>query len=190
MLESILWWAVLALVGLPLTGRRAIFPASFPDRGYAFASRSVDRFAYASLGLLTSAGIPHRISLSMGLAGSPGSRSSAGAAVARHRRRVVRCATRHLFLVAPRSRRCARFNPRSSVPRSTWTSRLQHAGPREHFPPKTRGWGTPINYYYFGYLLFANLARLSGIAPAVAYNLSLATIAASAASTAGRSARA
>src|SRR5438034_9442622 len=36
--------------------------------------------------------------------------------------------------------------------------------------------GVPINYSYFGYLSFASLARLTGIAPAVAHNLSLATV--------------
>ncbi len=36
------------------------------------------------------------------------------------------------------------------------------------------GYGVP--YYYFGYVLFATLAKLSGVAPGVAYNLAAATV--------------
>ncbi|HEY3229303.1 MAG TPA: DUF2298 domain-containing protein, partial [Roseiflexaceae bacterium] len=45
------------------------------------------------------------------------------------------------------------------------------------FPPHDP-WlsGYSINYYYFGYLLMAVMATLSGLAPSVAYNLSLALI--------------
>jgi YYY domain-containing protein len=47
----------------------------------------------------------------------------------------------------------------------------------ERFPPHDP-WlaGYSINYYYFGYLLMAAIATLSGLSPAVAYNLSLALI--------------
>lgn len=45
------------------------------------------------------------------------------------------------------------------------------------FPPQDP-WlaGYSINYYYFGYLLMASVALLSGLDPAVAFNLSLALI--------------
>lgn len=45
------------------------------------------------------------------------------------------------------------------------------------FPPSDP-WlsGYSINYYYFGYLLMAGVAQLGGLAPSVAYNLSLALI--------------
>jgi YYY domain-containing protein len=36
--------------------------------------------------------------------------------------------------------------------------------------------GHTINYYYLGYLLFAMPAKLSGVAPTVAYNLALSTV--------------
>ena len=39
--------------------------------------------------------------------------------------------------------------------------------------------GKTINYYYWGYLLAAAQAKLSGVAPLVAYNLAIATFAAS-----------
>jgi YYY domain-containing protein len=47
----------------------------------------------------------------------------------------------------------------------------------ERFPPHDP-WmaGYSINYYYFGYLLMACATMLSGLSPAVAYNLSLALV--------------
>jgi YYY domain-containing protein len=36
--------------------------------------------------------------------------------------------------------------------------------------------GLPFNYYYFGYLMFANLARLVGLPSPLSYNLCVATI--------------
>jgi YYY domain-containing protein len=37
--------------------------------------------------------------------------------------------------------------------------------------------GKPFNYYYFGYLMFANLARLTPVPNHIAYNLCVATVA-------------
>lgn len=46
-----------------------------------------------------------------------------------------------------------------------------------HYPPFDP-WlaGFPINYYYFGHLVWATLSNLTGIPPNIAYNLSIATI--------------
>lgn len=44
----------------------------------------------------------------------------------------------------------------------------------DYFPPKDMWWaGGSINYYYFGHLWVANLIKLTGMAPGVAFNLSL-----------------
>ena len=36
--------------------------------------------------------------------------------------------------------------------------------------------GSPINYYYFGHLVFALLTKISGLSSAITYNLSIATV--------------
>ncbi len=49
---------------------------------------------------------------------------------------------------------------------------------RSTFMPPTDMWfsGQPINYYYFGHLVFALLTKLSNIDSAITYNLSIASI--------------
>ncbi len=47
----------------------------------------------------------------------------------------------------------------------------------DYMPPQDMWFsGQPINYYYFGHLIFALLTKISGISSAITYNLSLATI--------------
>jgi uncharacterized membrane protein len=43
-------------------------------------------------------------------------------------------------------------------------------------PPDMWYAGEPINYYYFGHLIFAVLTKVSGIASAITYNLAIATV--------------
>jgi len=49
---------------------------------------------------------------------------------------------------------------------------------RTKYMPPADMWfsGMPINYYYFGHLVFATLTKISGISSAITYNLSIATI--------------
>ncbi|KKR67236.1 MAG: hypothetical protein UU09_C0035G0010 [Microgenomates group bacterium GW2011_GWA2_40_6] len=49
---------------------------------------------------------------------------------------------------------------------------------RTHFLPPADMWyaGSPINYYYFGHLVFALLTKVSGLPSAITYNLSIATV--------------
>lgn len=45
------------------------------------------------------------------------------------------------------------------------------------FPPKDLWWsGEPINYYYFGHLWIAVLIKISGVDPAIGYNLALSSV--------------
>ncbi|HSD09635.1 MAG TPA: DUF2298 domain-containing protein, partial [Candidatus Binatia bacterium] len=65
-LDLLLWWALLAVLGLvflPVAER--IFPASFPDRGRAFAKPlALVTLTYASW-LLASAGVPYGAALAL-----------------------------------------------------------------------------------------------------------------------------
>lgn len=49
---------------------------------------------------------------------------------------------------------------------------------RTQFLPPADMWyaGSPINYYYFGHLIFALLTKISSIPSAITYNLSIATL--------------
>lgn len=49
---------------------------------------------------------------------------------------------------------------------------------RTKYLPPADMWfsGSPINYYYFGHLIFALVTKISGISSAITYNLSMATV--------------
>lgn len=49
---------------------------------------------------------------------------------------------------------------------------------RSQYLPPADMWfsGQPINYYYFGHLIFAVITKISGISSAITYNLSIATV--------------
>ncbi len=49
---------------------------------------------------------------------------------------------------------------------------------RSHFWPPQDMWfsGEPINYYYFGHLIFALITKISRVVSSVGYNLSIATV--------------
>jgi YYY domain-containing protein len=210
LVNFISWWAGLALLGLaflPLVER--IFPVSFPDRGRAFAKPlALVGFTYLSW-LLTSAGIPHGVSLGLSaalLAGAsgwawqnrsagPSDRTRADAQDGRAQepagfRRWLRAEAVFavaLFLFAfLRALQPAIFGAEKYMDFAFFNTLLR----AQHFPPQDP-WmsGVAINYYYFGYLMFADLARFTRVPPEVAYNLSLATvgaIAAGAAASLGR----
>lgn len=176
----IVWWAGLAAFGLgflPVAER--VFPSSFPDRGRPLARPlALVAFAYVAW-LLTSAGLPHRLSL-----GAAGIAFAAAAAIAWRRRppaawraawlrdEAVFVAALALF-AALRALQPDIFGAEKYMDFAFFNT-LRRA---EHFPPQDP-WmsGVTINYYYFGYLLFADLARLTRIPSEVAYNLSLATV--------------
>ena len=176
----VVWWASLVLLGLgfvPLTER--IFPDAFPDRGVAFAKPlALVTLAYVSW-LLASLGISHGWSLGVTLA------ALGGAAAIGWSRRDARPWRAHwlvheaaflgalLLFAAVRAVQPDIFGAEKYMDFAFFNSILR----ADHFPPEDP-WlaGVRANYYYFGYLLFADLARITRVAPAVAYNLSLATV--------------
>jgi YYY domain-containing protein len=178
-LDLLLWWALLAVLGLGfLPVAEQIFPADFPDRGRAFARPlALVTLTYASW-LLASAGIPYRAALAVATVGL------AVVAIAAWRRfagewRSPWLRDEAIFFVVfclfagIRSLQPDVFGAEKYMDFAFFNTLIR----TDHLPPQDP-WmsGVPINYYYFGYLSLASLARLTSIAPAVAYNLSLATV--------------
>jgi YYY domain-containing protein len=179
MLPLVVWWAALALLGTAFTPvARRIFPASFPDGGRAFAKPlALIALTYGAW-LLTSAGIPHARALAVALAallavsawcwrGWPTDWRSGWL-----REEAVFFAAL-CFFAAVRALQPDIQGAEKYMDFAFFNTLLRN----EHFPPQDP-WmsGVPINYYYFGYLLFADLTRWTAVDPAVAYNLSLAVI--------------
>ena len=179
MVDLFVWWTALAVLGIafaPVAAR--IFPARFADHGRPFAKPlALVGITYASW-LLTSSGIPHAISV--GIAAT----AAAVASVVSWRRsefdwRSGLLREEGMFLAAL----CFFAAVRALQPDIEGAEKYMDFAffntllRAEHFPPQDP-WmsAVPINYYYFGYLMFAELTRATGVSPAVAYNLSLATI--------------
>jgi YYY domain-containing protein len=179
MLDLAVWWGALVLIGLATEPIVApLFPARFTDRGRGLA-KPLGLIAIGLVSwLLTSAGVSHRLSLPIACAGLAVAGAASWKRVGAPRSSVflqdeaaflaVLCAFAAIRALAPDIFGAEKYMDFALL------NTLVRA---DHFPPQDP-WmsGAPVNYYYFGYLLFANLVRLTGITPAIAYNLSLATI--------------
>jgi YYY domain-containing protein len=179
MLDLAVWWGALVLIGLAAEPIVApLFPARFTDRGRGLA-KPLGLIAIGLVSwLLTSAGVSHRLSLPIACAGLAVAGAASWKRVGAPRSSVflqdeaaflaVLCAFAAIRALAPDIFGAEKYMDFALL------NTLVRA---DHFPPQDP-WmsGAPVNYYYFGYLLFANLVRLTGITPAIAYNLSLATI--------------
>ena len=187
-LDAIVWWAALVFLGLaaePFVER--IFPPTFADRGHAFAKPiglvAVGYFAW----LLGSVGIAYHTALAGTLAAT-----GVAATVARYRLSVETPRERRLedealfFGVLLAFALFRALEPAINGAEKYMDFAFFNTLLRTDRMPPEDPWmaGVPINYYYFGYLFFASLARITAIPAAVAYNLSLATIGAIAATTA------
>jgi YYY domain-containing protein len=190
MVVSILiWWLVVqvfALVGMPWS---AWLFRSLPDRGYAQAKAFGLLITGFGAWILAMFGLApfHKVSLILiaALAGGLGwyaMRSSSLLAWLRSQWRLI-LSYEVIFLLALIFIALIRSTTLPGVvdPNPYGTERpmdfaffntIQRSN---SFPPPDP-WlaGYSINYYYFGYLLMAMVALLSGIAPGSAYNLSLA----------------
>ena len=188
--EIVRWWLVVqcfSLVGLPLTG---LLLRALPDRGYAHAKAlgllltGYVAWLLAMLGLAPF-GPPALLvaavvvaGVGVWLTGGPQAALATGRRFLQVRWRSI-LASEVLFLVALLAAVWMRAH--DPVPWGTerpmdfaFFNAIQHSG---LFPPNDP-WlaGYSINYYYFGYLLMAAVAQLSGLDPTVAYNLALALI--------------
>ena len=179
MLDLAVWWGALVLIGLATEPIVApLFPARFTDRGRGLA-KPLGLIAIGLVSwLLTSAGVSHRLSLPIACAGLAVAGAASWKRVGAPRSSVFLQDEAALLAVL-----CAFAAIRALAPDIFGAEKymdfalLNTLVRADHFPPQDP-WmsGAPVNYYYFGYLLFANLVRLTGITPAIAYNLSLATI--------------
>lgn len=189
-LDILGWWLAIQLIGvagLPLATRLL---RTLPDRGYSFAKSlglllvGYGAWLLAMLGLAPFA-VPTLVACMLAVAGI-GLWLHGGPRVALQTARSELTgrwpsilASEMLFLGALLA--VVWMRGHDSTPWGTerpmdfaFFNSIQRSG---SFPPNDP-WlaGYSINYYYFGYLLMAVMARLTGIAPTVAYNLSLALI--------------
>ena len=166
----VLWWALLEGLGwlaLPLTfslfGRRsahgypfakilAVLLLTYVSWLSGFATRCPPRWGSASARWLCPASPRPG---GTGPSCSPGcGRTACGPSSS------TTCCGRPASCSSPGS---APWCPTSSAPRSTWTSPSSTRLQRTDVMPPHDPWmsGETFNYYYFGYLMFANLARIS-----------------------------
>ena len=179
-MRLVFWWLTLTALGTtvaPFLPR--LFPG-FPDRGMAFARPLAIAALALGAWLMGSIGLPYGAALGLtvallAVAGAFAFRRLDGPIVERGElvRAEATFAAAFLFFTAVRALRPEIFGAEKYMDFAFFNAILRTSS----IPPEDP-WlaGAPINYYYFGYLLFANLARISSIAPEVAYNLSLATI--------------
>lgn len=188
--DILIWWLaaqLLGVAGLPLT---SLLLRGLPDGGFAYAKAlgllltGYLAWLLAMLGLAPFGGgllLASAVAVAgLGLWLTGGPRAALGAARAAARARwPALLASEAVFLAGM----LAAVWLRAHDPTPWGTERpmdfaffnaIQRSG---IFPPGDP-WlaGFSINYYYFGYLLMASVALLTGLAPAVAYNLSLALI--------------
>jgi YYY domain-containing protein len=175
----VVWWILWLLLGLGFEPWAERIFGRLPDRGYAFAKPlALVVFAYTGF-LLTSFGLGHGKALGvaallLAAAGAVGWRQRATPFDVRERG-----VQEGLFLGALAFFAFARallpdiYGAEKYMDFAFFNTLVR----AEHFPPEDP-WlaGVATNYYYFGYLLFADLARVSGVPSEVAYNLSLASV--------------
>ncbi|HQQ76204.1 MAG TPA: DUF2298 domain-containing protein [Thermoanaerobaculia bacterium] len=189
--RSVILWSllllVLGLVGAPLT---ALACRSLPDGGFAFA-RAVGLLATSWIAwLVASLRIAPFSSgtliVALGILGAV----SAAVAVARRRELKALLAERGRLLAAEELLFWSAFVAFLLIRRANpdlWHPTLGGEKPMdlafltavvksEDFPPYDPWFaGGALNYYYFGFVLAGALVKLTGVAPAVAYNLAVPT---------------
>jgi YYY domain-containing protein len=183
------WWLVIQLCGLAgLPIGRFLFRA-LPDHGYAFAKAlglllvgylawllAMLGLASFSRGLLVICLIVVA-ALGLMLLRGPAALLEIGAWFRQHWRLVLGYEV--LFLIALLFVALLRsYNPHPwGTERAMDFALFNAIRISSSFPPHDP-WlaGYSINYYYFGYLLMAAMALLSGVEPSVGYNLSLALV--------------
>ncbi|MDO8673006.1 MAG: DUF2298 domain-containing protein [Dehalococcoidia bacterium] len=187
MLETLTWWVVVQLIGIVALPVTFLLFARLPDRGYAFCKPlGILLLSYA----LWLGGIAHVLPNSRGsivvllfvfFFGSLllfSRRREELVAFIRDNKRTI-LIEEGLFLLAFLLWTFVRsYNPEIRTTEQPMDFGFMNAIYRSEFFPPNDPWlaGNAISYYYFGYLIMATLAKLSGIVTSVAYNLSLSML--------------
>lgn len=186
MADVIRWYIVIQLFGLAALPVAARFFSSLPDRGYAFARPlglllvGVALWFGAIFGFWTNTGATVAALLVVigliGWLGLRGSVESLRRLWQEHRSQIY--VVEGLLLAAfVFWAICRSFFPQIQATEKPMDFLFLNGILRsQHFPPADP-WlsGHSISYYYLGYLLVAIVTELSGVIPAVAYNLAIAT---------------
>ncbi|MGH2461788.1 MAG: DUF2298 domain-containing protein [Chloroflexota bacterium] len=187
MLDILRWYVVVQLLGLAALPIAARFFSNLPDRGYAFA-RPLGLLLVGVLlwfggifGFWTNSGAMVAVLLVVvALVGWLGSRRSVDLVRGfwrEHRAHII--VVEGLFLAAFLFWAfCRSYFPEIQATEKPMDFLFLNGILRSQRFPPVDPWlsGHSISYYYLGYLLVAVLTELSGVVPAVAYNLALATL--------------
>lgn len=196
--QIFIWWFVIEALGmlaLPLTG---VLFGALPDRGYAFAKTfglllvGYGAWLLAMLGLAPF-GAPLLVACAvivaaLGMLAARGNHAGAGEHIGSPLRVMVAWMRANwrlilgyeaLFLAALVFMALVRsYNPNPWGTERPMDFAFFNAIRRSEVFPPHDPWlaGFSINYYYFGYLLMAAMALLSGLSPEVSFSLSLALL--------------
>lgn len=187
MLDVLRWYVVVQLLGVAALPIAARFFGGLPDRGYAFARPlglllvGVLLWFGALFGVWTNTGATVALLLvAVAVVGWLGMPASSGAVRALWRERrshllVVEALFLGTFVFWAF---CRSFFPEIQATEKPMDFMLLNGILRSQRFPPVDPWlaGYSISYYYLGYLLIAVLTELSGVAPAVAFNLAVAVL--------------
>lgn len=204
MLQVLIWWLLLELIGLAVLPIAFRFFRNLPDRGYAFIKPfglllvAYPFWLLTSLGFLTNTRGAILLvavvvtALSWWLAGRP--QTDDATRDTQHDSRITHHASFFDWLRTNKSTILAAelvftiafllgVFVRAYMPEITATEKpmefafLNGVLQSERFPPLDP-WlsGYAISYYYFGYVIVAMLTMLSGIPSSIAFNLAIATL--------------
>ena len=187
MTDAFIWWLsveFLGLIALPFT---VVLFKKLPDRGYAFGKALSILFvsfflwvaAYAHIlpnsrwAIILIIAILALGSLFLAIR----RRQQIASFISQNRRVII--ATEVLFLLSFVLLAVMRaYNPDILFGEKPMDFAFLNGILRSDYFPPNDPWlsGHSISYYYFGYLMMATLTKLTGIAPSVAFNLSLTLI--------------
>lgn len=186
MTDVVMWILVVEAIGVAFLPLIVWLTPALPDRGYIFAKvLGLLLITYlvwllgSALPVVATAAPAYVVLLVVGIA----SWWRGGAATIRVLRGIVRLAVIEecLFvgaLVVYALLRVHVFGSDITHTEQFMDMALTHASGKSASYPPYDPWmsGHTINYYYFGYLMIANLIKMSGVAPAIGYNLGLAFV--------------